>query len=291
MKDLETVNKIKTQKKLAWHDKFTRLYGTEKDEFGFNVKDLFRLELFSRFLYEDYFKVQTVGMENVPTSGPIIFVGNHSGVLPIDALMFSSAFFNYHPAPRRVRPLVHDSLLMTPYIGNSLRGAGGVPAKYDVALKLLNNNETVFFYPEGPRGTGKLYSERYRLRDFDSGFVKAAIETRACIVPVTTVGGDEIYPLLANLKPIAKIMRMPYWPLTPTHPLFPFTVSCMPLPVRLLIKVGTPICFNYPVEAANDHDLRHELCNKIQIDIQRQLNKLLTVRKSPFSEWDLDAIA
>lgn len=289
MHELETDKKIK-KGKFAWKAEFEKMYRDKDDEFGFDLDIFFKAEFFSRFMYEDYFKVEAVGIENIPSNGPVIFIGNHSGVLPIDCFMFSNAYFNKHHAPRRLRPLVHDSLFSVPGAGKVLRGAGGVPARYEVATKLLNNNETVFFYPEGPRGTGKKYWQRYRLRDFDSGFVKSAIETRACIVPVTTVGGDEIYPMLANLKPIAKIMRMPYWPITPTYPLLPFTWSCMPLPVRLLIKVGAPICFNYPVEAAEDHELRHELTSKVQYQVQAQLNKLLAVRKGPFSKWDLDAV-
>lgn len=193
----------------------------------------------------------------------MVLVGNHSGVLPIDAFLFTTAVLNYHPHPRRVRILVHDTLLAPKGLGSFLRGIGGVPARYESSLKLLGADELTFFYPEGPRGTGKNYAQRYRLRHFDSGFVKAAIQTRACIVPVTTIGGDEIYPLLANMKPI---------------------------PVRMLIKVGEPICFNYPVESADDPLVRHELCNKVQYEMQRQMNRLLKIRKSPFSEWDLDAL-
>jgi 1-acyl-sn-glycerol-3-phosphate acyltransferase len=292
MPDIEKKPIIQQSNKHAWKAEFEQRYCQpgQKDEFGWNLDTLKKAEFFSRFLYEDWFKAITLGIENIPAKGPVVLVGNHSGVLPIDAFLFATAVMNYHPSPRRVRFLVHDSLLTKKSTGSFFKGIGGVPAKYDAALKLLNNDELTFFYPEGPRGTGKKFSERYRLRHFDSGFVKAAIETRACIVPVTTIGGDEIYPLLADIKPIAKLMRLPYWPITPTHPLLPFTASCIPLPVRMLIKIGEPICFNYPLEAADEHEVRHELCNKVQFEMQRQINRLLKIRKSPFSAWDLDGL-
>ncbi len=296
MHELEKRALIQQRNKHAWKGEFKEFYNVDqngndpKDEFGWNLNILKRTEFFSRFLYEDWFKAQAIGIENIPSKGPVVLVGNHSGVLPIDAFLFTTAVLNYHPHPRRVRILVHDSLLAPKGLGSFLRGIGGVPARYESALKLLGDDELTFFYPEGPRGTGKNYAQRYRLRHFDSGFVKAAIQTRACIVPVTTIGGDEIYPLLANMKPIAKLMHMPYWPLTPTHPLMPFTVSSIPLPVRMLIKVGEPICFNYPVESADDPGVRHELCNKVQYEMQRQMNRLLKIRKSPFCAWDLDAL-
>lgn len=289
MHELDT-ERIIRRTKHSWKVDFNKMYADLPDEFGFNLDILKRTEFFCRFMYEDYFKAETIGINNIPDNGPAILVGNHSGVLPIDAFMFVTAYLNYHRAPRRIRILVHDSLLAPRGLGRFLKGIGGVPAKYDVATQLLHNDEITFFYPEGPRGTGKKYWDRYRLREFDSGFVKAAIETRACIVPVTTVGGDELYPMLANVKPLARVMKMPYWPITPTYPLLPFTWSCMPLPVRLLIKVGEPICFNYPVEAAEDHDLRHQLTQKVQFEVQKQLNRLLAVRKGPFSKWDLDVI-
>lgn len=294
MHDLEKKAILQQRNKHAWKAEFKQMYCTDdngedcEDEFGWNLSTLKKTEFFTRFLYEDWFKAKAIGIENIPSKGPVVLVGNHSGVLPIDAFLFTTAVLNYHPRPRRVRFLVHDTLLNPKGMGTFLRQIGGVPARYESALKLLENDELTFFYPEGPRGTGKKYSQRYRLRHFDSGFVKAAIQTRACIVPVTTIGGDEIYPLLANMKPIAKLMHLPYWPLTPTHPLFPFTVSSIPLPVRMLIKVGEPICFNYPVEACDDNAVRHELCNKVQFEMQRQMNRLLKIRKSPFSEWDLD---
>lgn len=271
-------------------EQFQSAYGQGPDEYGFDANSLFQCELFFRFLYEEYFKVQTIGIENIPDQGKVILIGNHSGVLPVDALMLYIALLNAHPHPRRIRFLVHKWLLKTPGAGEVIRRCGGVPATYKTAQKLLKNDEIVFFYPEGPKGTGKPFSMRYRLDDFDPGFVKAAIETNTAIVPVTTIGGDEIFPLLGNLKSIARLMQAPYWPVTPLYPFFPFSLSCMPLPVRLLIKIGKPIYIDNAANKLHDRQLRKDIAREIQYGVQKEINELLRLRKSPFSNWDLDSI-
>lgn len=271
-------------------EQFQAVYGEEPDEYGFDAQSLFQCELFLRFLYEEYFQVQTIGIENIPDRGKVILIGNHSGVLPVDALMLYIALLNSHPHPRRIRFLVHKWLLQTPGAGEIIRRCGGVPATYKTAQKMLRNDEIVFFYPEGPKGTGKPFSMRYRLDDFDPGFVKAAIETNTCIIPVTTIGGDEIFPLLGNLKSIARLMQAPYWPITPLYPFFPFSVSCMPLPVKLLIKIGKPIHLEYGIDRMHDRQLRKDITRNIQYGVQKQINELLSLRKSPFSAWDTSQI-
>lgn len=265
-------------------------YGDLPDQYGFNCDTLFKLEIFLRYLYEEYFEVQTIGIENIPANGRAILVGNHSGVLPIDALMLYIALLNKHPNPRRIRFLVHHWLLSAPFVGDLIKGSGGVPADYKTAKELLEKDEIVFFYPEGSRGTGKPFNMRYRLDNFDPGFIKAAIETQSPIIQITTVGGDEIFPLLGNFRSIARLMGAPYWPITPTYPWLPFSVSCMPLPVKLLIKIEKPSLLDYPPERCHDRHLRKDLARSFQYGIQRNLNKLLRLRKSPFSDWDLESI-
>jgi 1-acyl-sn-glycerol-3-phosphate acyltransferase len=270
--------------------RLTELYGDQSDPYGFNCDTLFKFEIFIRYLYEEYFQVETVGIENIPANGRAILIGNHSGVIPIDAFLIYTAFLNLHPSPRRMRFLVHKWLLSTPGARDIIKGSGGVPATYKTAMELLEKEELVFFYPEGAKGTGKPFSMRYRLDDFDPGFVKAAIETHSPIIPITTVGGDEVFPLLGNLKSVARVMGTPYWPITATHPWLPFTTSCMPLPVKLLIKIDKPIYLDYPKAKGSDRQLRKEIAHNMQYDIQRQLNQLLKIRKSPFAKWDLETI-
>ncbi len=269
---------------------FINRYEGRYDEFGFDLDTFINWEFFFRFLYEDYFKVQVIGIENIPAEGRAVLVGNHSGGLPIDAFMTNSAVYNLHPKPRRIRCLSLKCLREIPILKDIVTGMGGVPASFSVARELLLNDELVMFYPEGPRGTGKLFSQRYRLNDFDPGFVKAAMETGSPIIPITVVGADELYPIFKNLKSLAHFLHMPYFPLTPGFPWLPLFTSCVPLPIRLLIKIGKPIHLNYPSEKVSDKKLRLRVTREIQFQIQREINSLLRQRKSPLAGWDLETI-
>lgn len=272
-------------KHVKFRDEFYSRYEDQTDEYGFDAETIAQWQPFFQFLYEGYFQVRTIGTENIPDNGRAVLIGNHSGVLPMDAFMTYMALLLHHNAPRRIRYLTHESLLSNNLVQKLLRGFGSVPATYETAKKLLEDEELVFFYPEGTRGTGKPFSMRYRLHDFDPGFAKAAIETGSPIIPITTIGGDEIYPLLGNLKCVARLMGLPYWPLTLTHPWFPFVVSCIPMPVKFLIKIGKPIYLDYPPGKATDKKLRLQIARNLQYDIQRDLNSLLKERKSPFAGW------
>jgi 1-acyl-sn-glycerol-3-phosphate acyltransferase len=289
--DLSLNNRANPFSKLTKRQQgFYSRYEGEIDEYGFDVNTFAKWEPFFRFFYQEYFQVKVLGLENIPDEGRAILVGNHSGVLPIDAFMLQNGVFHLHPSPRRIRALAHDWLRHAPGVKDVICGMGGVPATFATARKLLDNEELVCFYPEGARGTGKPFSMRYRLIDFDPGFVKAAILTNSPIVPVITVGGDEIYPLLATSKPIARLLGWPYYPFTLMFPWLPFPVSCIPLPIKMLIKIGKPIHLNYPADKAEDRKLRLRLTREIQYEIQKELNLLLSKRKSPFAGWDVESL-
>ena len=273
-------------RKIIKRSEYYSRYEGKTDPYGFSPETVEKWHPIFQFFYEEYFHVKTVGLENIPAEGRAVLAGNHSGVLPIDAFMTSTAVLLHHKEPRRIRYLAHDFLLSNKYSSELLKGFGGVPARYEVAKELIEDEELVFFYPEGTRGTGKPFSQRYRLQDFDPGFVKAALETGSPIIPVTTVGGDEIYPMLFNLKWVANLLGTPYWPVTPTFPLMPYPVACLPLPIKFLINIGKPIHLDYPPEKASDKKLRMRLAREIQYDIQRELNSLLRERKSPFAGWE-----
>jgi 1-acyl-sn-glycerol-3-phosphate acyltransferase len=237
---------------------------------------------------EDYFKVDFQGLEHIPSDGPALVVGNHSGLLPLDGAMMSVALVNKHPQPRRVRFLVTDWFFTLPGIKEWIVETGQVRASRDNAIKLIRNNELVGIYPEGLRGVGKPFNQRYRLIDFHPGFVQLAIQEQIPIVPVATVGGDEIYPNFVNVKSLAQLERMPFFPITPGFPWLPFPLQFMPLPVRWKMLIRKPIKFDYPPEKAKDKRLCLKLAREIQYDIQRDLNMLLRERKSTFAGWDDD---
>ncbi len=271
--------------KPEFYSRYDCAHSNDIDPYGFDTKTIKLWMPLFRFLYEGYFDVKTVGLENIPDEGRAILIGNHTGVLPMDAFMTITALLLHHNSPRRVRCLAHNFLRATPIFDRMTAGFGAVPAEYSVAKKLLEDDELVFFYPEGARGTGKPFSMRYRLMDFDPGFVKAAIETNSPIIPITTIGGDEIFPLLGNIKSLARVLGAPYFPVTPAFPWLPFPVNITPLPIKFLIKIGKPIHLDYPPEKAKDRKLRLQIARDFQYEIQRDVNELLRQRKSPFVDW------
>jgi len=267
--------------------RFFKRYENDRDEYGFNPASYAGVETFVRFLYKNWFGVQIAGLGNIPAKGSAILFGNHSGGLPLDGYLLYDGIINYHPSPRRIRFLATKFLLKTPLVGESLRGFGCIPPDCETAKKLLLKQELVLFYPEAEKGTGKLFKKRYRLVHFHAGFVRAAIATGSPLIPIVTIGGDEIYPILANIKPIAKLLKWPYFPITPFFPWLPFPFYAIPLPIQIMICVWRPFKLRYPPEAADDANLVAEIANDIQNDIQAKVNDLLAIRTSPFERWNM----
>jgi 1-acyl-sn-glycerol-3-phosphate acyltransferase len=270
--------------------RFFERYENEFDEYGFNLASYANLEIFISFVYKNWFGVQIAGLENIPAKGNALLFGNHSGVLPVDGCLLYDGIVNYHPNPRRVRYLVTKFLLEAPQIGECLRGFGCIPPDYEIATNLLRKQELVFFYPEAEKGTGKLFKNRYELAEFHSGFVRAGLETGSPLVPIVTIGGDEIYPLLGNIKPLAKLLNAPYFPVTPFFPLLPFPFNMIPLPIKIMICIWRPFKLKYPTEAAEDENLVTQIANDIQEDIQAKVDDLLKIRTSPFKKWNMDEV-
>jgi 1-acyl-sn-glycerol-3-phosphate acyltransferase len=277
MKNLATAESTKNSSRSLF---FTR-YENDVDEYGFSLDSYASVERFFRFLYKKWFGVHIAGLGNIPESGSAILFGNHSGVLPVDGCLLYDGIINNHSDPRRVRFLVTEFLLKAGVIGKCLRGFGAIPPDYDVATKLLRKDELVFFYPEAEQGTGKLFKNRYHLVEFHSGFVRAAIETGSPLIPVVTIGGDEIYPLLGNIKPLAKLLHAPY---------FPLTLNLIPLPIKIMMCVWRPFKLRYPPESAEDEKLVDEIANDIRNDIQAKVTDLLEIRTSPFKRWNMDKV-
>ena len=174
---------------------------------------------FFEFLYERWWRVKTTGIEHVPAHGRALLAGNHAGILPWDATMISFAIQREHPLPRFPRFLVLNWAFDLPFISVAMRKVGGVVASPYNAMQLLQRDELVAVFPEGVKGAGKPFSERYRLQRFGrGGFVEMALRTGSPIVPVAVVGSEEIYPKLGESRAAARLVGAPYFPLTPTFP-------------------------------------------------------------------------
>jgi 1-acyl-sn-glycerol-3-phosphate acyltransferase len=256
----------------------------EVDEFGFDP-ELTEQVLLSTFrpLAEKWFRVEVHGVENLPEKGGALVVANHSGVLPWDALMTQVAIHDHHPARRHLRMLAADLAFVLPGINELARKAGHTLACNEDAQRLLENGEVVGVWPEGFKGIGKPFSERYKLQRFGrGGFVSSALKAGVPIVPCSIVGAEEIYPMLGNAKLLARLMGLPYFPLTPTFPwLGP--LGAVPLPTKWTIQFGEPIPTDgYGPEAADDPMLVFNLTDQVRETIQHTLYKLLVQRRSVF---------
>jgi 1-acyl-sn-glycerol-3-phosphate acyltransferase len=255
-----------------------------EDEWGFDEEFADAVTPMFEFLYGVWWRVKSVGVENVPAQGRGMLVANHAGSLfPFDASMMTAAIRTEHPVPRWPRFMVLDWAFVLPFLSSFMRRVGGVPANPDNATRLLEQDELVMVFPEGVKGTGKPFSERYRLQRFGrGGFVEVALRTRSPIVPVAVVGSEEIYPKLADSQSLARLIGAPFVPITPTFPwLGP--LGLIPLPSRWRIEFCEPIDLSdHPPEAADDRQLVFDLSEQIRELIQGKLYENLVLRGSAF---------
>ena len=204
-------------------------YGVSKDHLG-----LFLTALGT--LHRHYFRVRAFDVDNVPNTGPVMLVSNHSGGLPTDGGMIVASMFFDHDPPRLAHGMVEKFAQTWPYVGPWFSRVGQLPGLPEHAKQLLLDGRVLMVFPEGARGTGKLYRDRYQLVRFGTGFMRIALETHVPIVPLAFIGGEEAIPTIYHAKTLAKIFNAPYVPITPY--LLP-----VPLPVHCEVHYGEPLRF------------------------------------------------
>lgn len=253
------------------------------DDFGRDPKATARWEWLLELLYSAWFRVQCEGLDHIPTKGRAILVANHAGTLPYDSLMLVHAVRRDHRTRRDVRPLVEDPVFHLPFLGPLMNRIGGVRADPDNAERLLLRDELVAVFPEGEKGMGKLWRDRYRLQRFGrGGFVRLALRTGAPIIPVAIVGAEEAAPMLGKITWFAKSVGIPWVPITATFPwLGP--AGLLPLPSKWRIRFGAPldVAARYGKAAADDRLLVNRVADEIRTGIQASINELLGARRSP----------
>ncbi len=254
------------------------------DEFGFDphFNDAIVRPLL-RFFFRSWFRVEVSGIENLPDQGAALVVANHAGVLPFDGLMASVAVHDEHPAHRDLRLLAADMVFDLPVFGEAARKAGHTMACTTDAHRLLAGGELTAVFPEGYKGLGKHFRDRYKLQRFGrGGFVSAALRTKAPIVPCSIVGSEEIYPMLADVKLLARLLGVPYFPITPLFPLAG-PAGLVPLPSKWHIAFGEPISTaDYDHADADDPMVTFELTDQVRETIQQTLYRLLAGRRNMF---------
>jgi 1-acyl-sn-glycerol-3-phosphate acyltransferase len=252
----------------------------ETDEWGLDRELLEAVMPFFVFMYKTYWRVQVSGMDNVPAEGRALLVSNHSGQLPWDGAMVGTALLLEHPAQRLVRTLYATWFPTLPFFSALFVKLGQALATVENGTRLLEQDELVAVYPEGYKGVGKLFKERYRLARFGrGGFVKMALNTQA---PMSVVGAEETYISLARSELMSKIIGFPYFPISPTWPWLGL-LGFVPLPTRWHIDFGEPIPMNgYGSDSAENLVLISQLTDQVRNIVQDMIFKRLAQRRSIF---------
>jgi 1-acyl-sn-glycerol-3-phosphate acyltransferase len=252
------------------------------DSFGFDAEITQRFFLAAlRPVAQKWFRVEVRGIENIPAEGGALVVSNHSGTIPVDGMM--TAVSLHDATGRHLRPLGADLVFKMPVISELARKGGVTLACQEDAERLLRAGELVGVWPEGFKGIGKPFSERYKLQRFGrGGFVSAAMRTGVPIIPTSVVGAEEIYPLVGNVPSLARLLGVPYLPITPFFPLLG-PLGLVPLPSKWLIEFGEPIrTDSYDAGAADDPMLVFNVTDQVRETIQQTLYSLLMQRTSVF---------
>lgn len=239
------------------------------DPWGFNVETNKVVMGFIRTLYEKYFRVEAHGLDNIPAEGPVLLVPNHSGQLPLDGFLVGYALATREHQPRLPRAMIERFFPTVPYLGNFLNELGGVLGDPVNCAKILARGEVIIVFPEGIRGSGKLFRDRYKLKRFGNGFMHLAMQHNAAIVPVGVVGCEETIPAFANIKPLAKLLGVPYVPVT------------LPVifPAKVHLNFGEPLYF--PGGEVSEEEVTKRV-EKVKEAISLLIDKGLSERKGIF---------
>ncbi len=271
-----------------WGRAGRRRRAEEVDEFGHDPKYEARFLPFFDFLYKTYFRVEAEGIDHIPAEGRCLVVANHSGgPLPYDGIMLRTTVRREHgdrngagPA-RELRWLAEDFVYYLPFVGTAMNRLGAVRACQENAERLLAEDQLVAVFPEGAKGIGKLFRERYRLQRFGrGGFIRLCLRTQTPLVPAAIVGAEEANPMLYRIEYMAKTLGIPYLPITPTFPALG-PLGLLPAPTKWKVVFGEPIDFDaYGPEAADDDILVGRLAERVRATIQAMLDRTLARRQS-----------
>lgn len=253
----------------------------EVDELGLDPAYERRIRPLVDFLYRRWFRVETRGVDRIPAEGRCLVVANHSGTLPLDGAMLRAAVRLEHPRERELRWLAEDFVFYLPFVGAFMNRIGAVRACQENAERLLAKESLVAVFPEGVKGIGKLYKDRYRLQRFGrGGFIRLCLRTRTPIVPCAVVGAEESNPMLYRMEYLSKAIGLPYLPVTPTFPALG-PLGLLPAPTKWRISFGEMMRFEgYGPEAADDHVLVGRLAERVRATIQSMLDDGVRRRKS-----------
>lgn len=268
------INKITSKFLVPKHisDQIDRIKKTtgsyDYDAWGRNTQSMkTSLGIFEK-LYKHYFRVETDGIDNVPGDGRVLLIANHAGQLPLDGVLIGVSIALREKEPRAARAMVEHFFPTVPYIGNWISSVGGVIGDPLNCSRMLENEEAIIVFPEGVRGSGKLYEDRYKLQRFGNGFMHLAMNHNTPIIPVGVVGSEETMPSFYNIKPLAKMLGVPYVPVT----------TPIPLPSQVKLYFGEPMTFK-PVYTEEEVTANTE---QVKAELRRLIDKGLSEREGFF---------
>ena len=245
------------------------------DEFGLSQDSLRTAARLARWLYRNYFRAEAFGIQNIPATGRVLFVSNHSGQLPFDGLVIGAATFLEPPQPRLVRSMVEYFVPSVPFASYLFARWGQITGTPENCRRLLSAEEAVLVFPEGARGISKPFSKRYQLAEFGKGFMRLALEMQAPIIPVAVIGAEEQAPAV-NVKPLARLLRTPAFPIVPYPPFVPL----IPLPVKYRVYFGEPMTFTGDPD--DDEEVLDEKVKQVRNRIQSMIHVGLRERQNVF---------
>lgn len=231
-------------------------------------------------LYRHYSKVTSFGLENIPQTGRALLIGNHSGGIGVDAAMSTTATILNDDCPRLAHGMAEYFFQNFPFVSPLMYRIGALPGLPEHAEQLMDEGRLVMAFPEGARGAGKLYKDRYKLTRFGTGFMRLALRKKAPIVPFAFVGGEEAFPILFKIKWLAKLIGAPIVPIAPQLIMWPLPVSCQ-------IYFGEPMTFegsgNEPDEVVIGY------VDQVKDAIARLIERGLKARPSPFTTQRIES--
>lgn len=269
---------------------YQRLEGIEINDLGFGY-DPFGLERESvmltyavgQYFYNHWFRVESWGVENVPAQGPALITPNHSGGIPIDGMMIAIDLLKKLERPRIMRSVVYNFAGLLPFVNTFFYRNGQVVGARRNFEELLQQGDLVAVFPEGAKEPWKGLRSRYKLRPFNVGFMELSLLNRTPIVPTVVIGAEEQYPFMVNVKPLAKVLGFPYFPLSPLFPLLG-PVGMLPLPTKYQIYYGEPFHFyrEHGPRAVEDPEIIRKLVAQVRRRIEDMIQEGLSRRKGVF---------
>jgi 1-acyl-sn-glycerol-3-phosphate acyltransferase len=247
------------------------------DAWGYSPREVQYFTLLASLLYR-YFRPVVTGTENVP-SGRVLIVPNHSGQVPFDGLVVGMALLLEAKPPRNCRAMVERWFPKLPYINVQFARAGAVLGDPVNCRNLLEQENAILVFPEGARGSGKTWWNRYKLQRFGRGFMRLALQTSTPIVPVSVVGAEESIISLYDLKPLARLFGMPYFPIPPLLPLLG-PLAILPFPTRFYLDFGEPMFFEGPFD--DEDEIIDEKAEAVRAKIQSMVDARRVAREAIF---------